>query len=136
MKKWQIVLLIILAGLLIAGGVGYMIWNKPHDKVEDANAQKISVAELTATFENNEQEANDKFLNKAIEVTGTVSETETNQDGQLLVILSSDNSMMDVQCTMRESNASVATGEQVTIKGFCSGVNLFGVLLTDCVISK
>lgn len=134
MKKWQIVLIVIIIAAGIGGFVAYQMWNKPHTKVEDVESVVLTVGELTNAFSTDEAAANEKYLNKAIEVTGTVSNTETNQDGNLVVYLVEDGAENDVQCTMRDSNAQVTAGGTVTVKGFCTGSSLFGVLLTDCVI--
>lgn len=127
--KWKKILLAILI-LVIAGVVvAYRMWTKPATKVEDVVSIEISAPELAEAFSNNEAEANKKYLNKAIAVTGTVSESEKNQDGKLVVILTGD-----VQCTMRDENEAVENGATIKVKGFCTGSNLFGVLLTDCII--
>ncbi|MCB0697173.1 MAG: hypothetical protein KDC07_07395 [Chitinophagaceae bacterium] len=72
-------------------------------------------------------------MNRAIVVTGTVSEMEENQDGKLVVILAGDDPMATVQCTMRDKGINAETGATMTVKGFCNGSSIFGVLLSDCV---
>lgn len=134
MKKGKVILLVILILIAIGAVIGYRMWNKPHTKVEDVAGVEVSVNELTSAFETDEAAANEKYLNKAIVVKGTVSSSETNQDGKLVIYLVGDNSSSDVQCTMRDENENAEDGNTVTVKGFCTGSSLFGVLLTDCVI--
>lgn len=129
MSKGKIILVVILLGALIGGIVGYVMWNKPHTKVEDIDGLKVSVSELYDAYDANEASANEKYLNKAVTITGTVSEVQENQDGNKLVILEDK-----IQCTMRDKNTNAEAGTQVTIKGFCNGNSLFGVVLSDCVI--
>lgn len=129
MSKWKIILIVVLVIAVVGGVVGYRMWNKPHAQVEDVAGIKVTTTELVQAYEEDEAAANEKYLDEAIQVTGTVTGTETNQDGQLLVILD-DN----VQCTMKDKNTSVSESEKVTVKGFCSGSSLFGVVLREGVI--
>lgn len=96
---------------------------------------EVSVAELTTAFSENETAANEKYLNQALTVKGTVMETEQNQDGGLVIILAGDDPMATVQCTMRDKDVTVNTGDVVTVKGKCTGSSLFGVLLSGCVLA-
>ena len=129
MKKKQIVLILLAIVIIAAGITGFVLWNKAPEQAEDKKATEVTVQELTAAYANNEKEANATYLNQVLEVTGTVTETEENQDGSLMIVLD-DN----VQCSMRDKNAKPEKGATVTVKGFCSGSNLFGVSLTGCII--
>lgn len=131
MSKLKIALIVVILVVVIGSIVGYKMYNKPHAKVEDVAGIEVSAEELSNEYNKDEAIANSKYLDEAIAVTGTITGTETNQDGKLLVILDDD-----VQCTMRDKAAEVSTGNTITMKGFCSGTNLFGVVLRDCVILK
>lgn len=132
------ILKVILIAVVLIGAVGagawWYVWNKPHAKVEDAKGIVVTAPALAKEYSTDEKSADAKYLNKAIEVSGTVSETEKNQDGGLMVVLQTDDPMAGVQCTMREKNAVVNKGQAITIKGFCSGNGITGVSLTDCII--
>jgi len=104
--------------------------------VDDKKGIAITAAALSKEFAANEQSANTQYLNKVIEVTGAVSETEKNQDGGLMVVLDTGDPMAGVQCGMRDKGVEVAKGQTVTIKGFCSGSGITGITLTDCIIKK
>lgn len=121
--------------LLVAIGVctGVYLWNKPHQKVEDAKGIVIDAKALAKEYVADEKAADAKYLNKAIEVSGTIAELEKNQDGGLMVILQTDDAAAGVQCAMRDKGLELAKGSQVVIKGFCSGNGITGVSLTDCV---
>src|SRR6187402_1797583 len=86
-RHWIIVLLIIVAGGLLAG---YLILNKPHPKAEDQTGIAITSTELFAAFKNDEAAANKKYLNKVIAVSGQLVSSEKNQDGQTVAILLGD----------------------------------------------
>jgi precorrin-6B methylase 1 len=128
------ILIVVLILGLIGAAIGLYLWNKPHKMVENARGVAISAVQLAKDYTANEQTANAKYLNKALEVSGTVSEIDKNQDGGLMVILDSGDPMTGVQCTMREKGVNVAKGQQLTVKGFCSGSGITGVSLTDCII--
>lgn len=129
MSKGKIILVVILLGGLVGGIIGYTMWNKPHTKVEDVEGLKVSVSELYSAYDTDETAANKKYLNKVVTIKGTVSEIQENQDGNKLVILEDK-----IQCTMRDKNVNTNVDAAVTIKGFCNGNSLFGVVLSDCVI--
>ena len=131
MKK---VLVAVLVLAVIGVGTAIYMWNKPHEKVEDKKGIVVAAEVLVNDFSENEQEANSRYLDKAIEVTGVVSETETNQDGGVMIILDTGDPFAAVQCTMREKTVSVSNGQPVTVKGFCSGFGITGVSLTDCIL--
>src|SRR3954470_23254017 len=135
-KKWPFVLMFVGALALIGACIGIYLWNKPPAKVEDSKGIRISAAELCKQFGANETAANQKYLNKAVEVTGVVGEISKNQDGATAVILQSGDPDAGVQCTMREKNVTLDSGKTVTLKGFCSGNTMFDVLLTDCIVTE
>lgn len=110
------------------------VWNKPHKKAEDTKGISISAEALSKEYNTNEKDADKKYLNKAIEVSGAISETDKNQDGGVMLILQTGDPMTGVQCAMRDKGINAVKGQNIIIKGFCSGNGLTGVSLTDCVI--
>jgi hypothetical protein len=120
---------------IVAGNLtAIYIWNKAPEKVEDVKGISITADELTRDYTADEAAADAKYLNKAIEVSGTVVEVINNQDGGTMVILKSIDPTTAVQCALRDKTVKVAEGQQIVIKGFCSGNGITGVSLTDCVI--
>lgn len=126
------ILLLALTGV----AAGIYLWYKPHQKVENTKGISINATELAREYSADEKRADAKYLNKAIQVSGTVSEVEQNQDGGIMVVLDTGDPMSGVQCSLREKNATITKGTQIVIKGFCSGNSITGVSLTDCVIIK
>ena len=136
MNKKLIKRIVVVVLLLIVGGgaIGTYMWFKPHPKVEDAKGIVVAAPSLAKEYSADEKAADGKYLNKAIEVTGTISEIEKNQDSGTMAILQTEDPTGGIQCAMREKNAAVTKGQSVTIKGFCSGNGITGVSLTDCVV--
>lgn len=133
-------LLTILAIVLVAGGIGagvaYNMWNKPHAKVEDEKGITITADELCREYTTDEAAANAKYLGKALEVSGTIAKQEKNQEGALVVTLQGNDADLSVQCTMRDRNEKLEPGRQVVMKGYSSGGDMFGALLTDCIVKQ
>ena len=130
MKKILITALIF---ALIGVGTAFYLWNKPHKKVENAQGISIDAKVLAREYSADEKATDAKYLNKAIEVSGTIMELDKNQDGGLMVILQTDDPAAGVQCAMRDKGLNLSKGH-IVIKGFCSGNGITGVSLTDCVI--
>lgn len=132
MKKIFIGLLILVA---IGGATYYYVMHKPHKSVADETAISISAQELFTAFSSNEQSANSKYLNKALEVSGVVLSIDENQDKQPYIMLQTDDMMYGIMCTLHDKKTTVHKGDTIKVKGFCSGL-VGDVKLTDCIISQ
>lgn len=126
------IIYIALAVVVISGIVVWQYANKSAPKAEDAKSIIATAKTLVTDYSTDENAANLKYLNNAIEVSGTVAEVTKNQDGKTVVLLQADDPMSGVQCTLRE-HAPIQVGKQITLKGFCTGYTLV-VLLSDCII--
>ena len=136
-SKTRLIIIVVLLAITVGAFVGYRMWNKPHTTVEDVKALQVTAAELCRAFEENEAEANKRYVQKAIEVTGTVGEVTNNQDGFPSVILHGGESSTEIVCTMREKNVAIQAGGVVTIKGFFTDYDgMFGIKITDCIVVK
>ncbi len=122
--------------LLIAGTIAaYFMWHKPKRDVADEKGIEISAAQLVKDYQGNEDSANLKYLNKAIQVTGSVTEVKNNQEGKPTVMLASDDAFAGVFCTLKENSEGLPKGSTVTLKGICSGM-LSDVRIRDAVVIK
>ena len=61
---------------------------------------------------------------------------DKNQDGGIMIVLQAGDPPAGVQCALRDKGANPVIGQNIEIKGFCSGNGITGVSLTDCVIKK
>ena len=134
MKK-QAILFTLLVGVIAVALAVVFVWNKPHKSVEGEKGLVITAEALAQAFENDEKAANDTYLSKILSVQGTVAEVTKNQDGKTVLLLSVENPLSGIQCTMKEAENSYQSGQNVTIKGFCNGYTMV-VLLNDCVEVK
>ncbi|MDI9320397.1 MAG: hypothetical protein QM530_07990 [Phycisphaerales bacterium] len=131
MKKFFIALLLITA---VAGAVYYYVMHKPHKDVNDEKALTITAVQLFSEFVANEQGANTKYLNKALEVSGVVASIEENQDKHRYIVLKTEDALNGIMCTMRSDDFNAKAEDNISVKGFCSGF-VGDVKLTDCVIA-
>jgi hypothetical protein len=134
-RKFKIFLIIALILILAGSAVAYRMWNKPRRNVVDEKGIAITASQLVKDYQQNEAEANKKYLDKAVEVTGNVSEIKNNQEGKATVMLTSDDPFTGVFCTLKDSSANISTGSSVVIKGICSGM-LTDVRLREAVVVK
>jgi len=122
-------ILIILA-LVILGGVGayFYVFHKPHrDPSTEKATYQLSAEALADPFINNQAAANEKYIDKVVEVSGVVLEVE----GTRIIL---DNA---VSCTAanEETFAQIAEGDEVKVKGRVIGFDdLFEeVKMDNCI---
>ena len=132
MKKKNIIAAIIVIFLLAVGFAGWYIFNKPHRSLDKAETVRINTDSLLAAYLRDEKSANTIFLDKALKVNGEIAELNTNQAGQMVILLKTMDPMSGVVCTLRDKpKEALKVGQQVVIKGFCSGY-ITDVVLRDC----
>lgn len=134
-KKFKAFLIIALIIIIAGGATGYVMWNKPKRNVADEKGIVITASQLVKEFQTSELEANKKYLDKAIQVSGAVTEVKNNQDGKITITLASDDAFAGVFCTLKEQTTEVKQGATVVIKGICSGM-LSDVRLRDAFVVK
>lgn len=122
MKKWIKVLLIAGGIGLIAGlGLLYWIFNKPHRDVAKEKGIQLTAQQLFNAFRNDEATANKLYLDKAIELSGTVADVSTNQEGQKVVNFSTNDPFFTINCTFKTDPGNLQPGDAIVFKGICTG---------------
>lgn len=132
-NRLRTVVIIFILFIVAGFTVGYIMWNKPHRKVENEKGIEVTASQLVKDYQFSEAEANKKYLDKAVQVTGTVKEIKNNQDGNPTITLASDDAFTGVFCTLKEKPGNVTVGSTVVIKGICSGM-LSDVRLREAVL--
>ena len=124
--------------LFLSSATWALYWyNKPHRNVAGLSpAFRIKAADLYSEYRRDEAAADKKFVNKILEVKGTIA-GELLTDSTVDIQLSSGDPEAFVSCNflMRGPGKAnfPAKGFPVTIKGRCTGF-LQDVNLVDCVI--
>ena len=127
MKKKIFYAILILA--LIGGSIGYYMYSKPLASIESMNTEhKLTSEELLQLYEEDEESANAKYLDKVIEVTGIVNKAEKN-NGTTSIYLSTLSDFSNVIFQLEEDDPSIKKGDEVTMKGICTGYLMDVVLV-------
>lgn len=118
---------IAIIALLIIGGIVAVIsiYNKPHrDVMDEEVGATLSAQELFSSFENNLAEANKKYVENVVEVTGEVVEISSNDDGTTTIILGTSDPIFGIKAVLLKSEESIPEkGNEVTLRGIVSGFN-------------
>ena len=128
------VLLAVVVVIAVALAYGMYQWFKPARNVQTESAVTVTAPELYKSFQANEKDT--RYLDKAVQVSGTVSETKTNQQGKTVCILQTDDLIFGINCTFKK-NTTLQPQQQVVIKGLCTGyLSGADVVLIDCELAK
>jgi hypothetical protein len=127
-KKWIIFGGIILA--LVAVSAWY-VFLKPGRNIQREKTISITASGIYQAYMHDEKKANELYLDKALAVNGKISEIKTNQQGQQVIVLESNDPIFGIVCTMSHPIEALA-GQEVNIKGFCTGYTT-DVVLRDCI---
>ncbi len=130
MKKKQIfkiLAIIVIAGIVIAGGAALYMFNMPHRNVQNSTTDySISASALVAEYIENAAKANEKYLaadgdSKILEINGIVAKISDDFNGQKVVLLKESGDKAGVSCTFTletsKNVSNIQIGEHVTIKG-------------------
>ncbi|UEG51290.1 OB-fold putative lipoprotein [Ferruginibacter lapsinanis] len=134
MKK--VISAILIIAVVAVAGIWYFIFYRPTHYKRDITVEKyigINAADIVKEFQNNEDSANKKYLNKIIQVTGIVGDVKKNQNGKMVLTLNGADNMSNVICTLQNNNTTATTGATVTLKGICTGY-LMDVVIIDAII--
>lgn len=118
-KKTVFISAIVLVGA--AALTGYMMWNKPHKEVKDADGLQIAAIELYKFYISDSAKARSLYSDKIVQVTGEVAKVSANQQNQQVILIKTAVAGAYINCTMEKNDAAAKEGSAITIKGICSG---------------
>ncbi|MCX6302564.1 MAG: hypothetical protein NTW82_10300 [Bacteroidia bacterium] len=127
-----VVFFVALGSILIA----LYMYNMQHKDLQKIKPDfVITAADLQKAFEDNDALATSKYVNKILEITGMIESVNTGKENILSVIIKTGSDFSSVICTfpLKADTTKFIVGDQVTIKGECSGF-LMDVLLNNCVL--
>ncbi|HEX3007015.1 MAG TPA: hypothetical protein VHO90_05305 [Bacteroidales bacterium] len=130
----------LIAGLVVIAVVILLAWKwafRPSESSVGSHKAEISMqaSDLVMEFTTNEESANSKYLNKIIELKGIVNAVEV-KDQEVTVYLRKEKDLSGVLCSFDKTAidpAVIKKGEEITIKGLCSGY-LMDVVFNKCAI--
>ena len=117
--------------------VSISMFSKPHLDISNVDAQiVIDSNDLFKDYLTNETEANTKYLEQVIQVTGTIEDINIVKD-KSIIALTSEDTFGSVLCHLDADKdhkiAQLQKGQSIQIKGVCTGF-LMDVILVKSVI--
>ena len=113
----------VLIVIAIAVGVGYYFYNKGLRNIENATPDaSISAEALYQAYIADSVNANKKFSEKIIAVTGVVTNISQNQQNKAIILLKTNQADASVNCTLEGEAANAKEGDTLTVKGICNGL--------------
>ena len=123
-KTVKTILIIMGIGILIAGGVGYYMFNMPHRDVQATSADyQLSAKEIVGEYLNNSAAANEKYLDeegesKVLVITGKIASISTDFNDQKVILLKDVSDKAGVNCTfLPGDNIQLNKGDVISVKG-------------------
>ena len=125
MKKIvYIISIIAFLAILTALFMFIKIYNKPHTDVNaSASDYIVTIENIANDFNQNEEQANQKYLDKIIQIEGIIRNVDILDGHGTITLTDSKDSTKTVVCNMAVSeNMKMITlqqGQKITIKGIC-----------------
>lgn len=120
-KTKKIILIIVTAIIVVIAITGYVMWNKPHKNIKDADAVKITAVDLYNIFITDSAKAKSLYADKILLVSGEVNQVSLNQQAQQIILIKTAVTGAFINCTMEEKTIGFKAGDHIIIKGVCSG---------------
>ena len=137
-KLIRFILALVVVGVVVFIAVWRYTFRKAETSVSSAKAElEILATDLVKKFENNEDSANAAFLDKVILVIGTVDNVKQDSTGTNIYI-KEQGEMAGVMCSFSNDMVDpvgIKTGEQLRVKGICTGY-LLDVVINKCSLEK
>jgi hypothetical protein len=142
--------LIIIGGLIASPFLccgGGMMWLKgevaKREKMVDEDAGvPVSAEDLEKAYAENTGTADTKYKDKVLVVTGKVQSASADSItfDTSSVTVPPGKLTLGISCTMADKNkgqlAGVKTGDNIKVKGYCTGQGILGISLSACKIEK
>jgi hypothetical protein len=132
----RVIVIVLIA--VVAGGVyGFYLFNKKPADTRDEKADfEITAVELMKEFTLNEEAATKKYVDKIIQVSGTISEIDL---ATSTLILDTSDPLTAITCSFYKEEANALSlkknGDSVVIRGKCTG-KLTDIVLNNCILSN
>lgn len=129
-------LAVVLAGVIAA----LYFYNLGQDELIRVKPEyEITAGELYYEFSENEETANEKYINKVIQVTGILEDKELTSEGNPNLVLKTSDASGSVICSFSDSDKqeldALKEGDEITIRGICA-MKQMDVVLNNCVLIK
>ena len=112
------------------------LYNLKHTDMAKAKPDFVITASvLNKAFEEDETSAAKKYINKILEVTGTIASVKHIENNILNISMVTGSELSSVICTFPAVTdpSKFSPGNEITLRGECSGF-LMDVLLNNCAV--
>lgn len=135
MKKRIVFGILAIIAVNVSGGLYYIFqYSKTHHRdAATENAIIIPATKLVNDFQANEKQANLKYLNKVVQIRGTVLKQGKDQEKNTTVTIKSGDPFANIFCTLKSRVNLSRKDSVIVVKGICSGF-LSDVILNDAVV--
>ncbi|MFW5645632.1 MAG: OB-fold protein [Bacteroidota bacterium] len=126
--------------ILVVAIIAVYFYQLGHDDLSRLKpAYEITAETLYFEFSENEATANEKYLDKVLQVTGILKDMEIKSDSTWNLVLKTSDPHGSVVCSFDDYTLPkqhlLEAGNMITVRGICSGM-LMDVLLNNCVLIK
>lgn len=136
----RIIIFSVVAVVLLAvlyGMKEYFRTNK--DLSDEKPVATLSAQQLIKAFETDSIGSNDRYVNKVLTVSGTVTGVQASEN-PVVITLGEEGMMSSVQCSMDSTHAGeytrLAAGKRVAVKGICTGALQDAIFGTDVKLNR
>ena len=137
MKMKKILIIGVVIGVALAG-YGLFMYFAPVQSLQNAKSDaSLSSEELVLAYETDESAANQEYLNKVIEVSGKIKDIVV-KEGVTTVELDANHIMSSVLVELEPGYdiSTVRKGDNVVLKGVCTGYLMDVVLVQGVIVVK
>jgi hypothetical protein len=134
----KIVLFIVSFIALSAILAAIYMYNLKHTDMAKARPDFIITSSLLQkAFEDDETAASAKYIDKILEVSGKIASVESADNSTVNIILLTENDLSGVSCTFPAISdpSKFSIGDEITLRGKCSGF-LLDVQLKYCAVIR
>ena len=122
---------ILIVVAIVGGGVAYYLWNKPHKTAEGEKPVATLTADaLIEEYSGDIPGSNSKYLEKVLEINGTVSTIGTSEMSETKISLQTNATdelglPSNITFIMKqgEKTDDIKEGTTIALKGICTGYN-------------
>jgi len=130
MKKKAVLLVVFLVLILVIGftGYNYVMHGGARDLSSEEASFTLSSKDITDEFTQNIDESNKKYLEKAVAISGTITE----MNGAQIIV---DNSII---CNLKTLDNTIKKSQKITVKGRVVGYDdlMQELKLDQCLVIK
>jgi len=134
------ILIVVLLGIIAAGAIAWYVFTLKYDNTKDVQADfTVDALSFINEFKTNEASANKKYVEKIIVVNGNISAVEAADSIMNVKMIDPSTGSYAIFAFQQQDLAAtkaLKVGDQVSIKGSCSGGTFSSILEVESISFK